>query len=351
MTETAGDAGGWTTGSLAEEGLRSEPLAALEAAIAGDEFVNIGSVLISRGGRIIFEGYFDGDGKDVIRNTRSATKTITGTLIGLAIEQGAISGLDTGVMSFFPDKLPVLYPDSRKEEITIEDLLTMSSLLECDDSNSFSRGNEERMYIIEDWVQFLLDLPIRGFPVWASRPADSPYGRSFSYCTAGTVALGAVLERATGMPVPEFANRSLFEPLGITSAEWQFIPTGTAMTGGGLGLTPRDLLQIGQVYLNGGAWNGRQVVPRAWVEASVRPHVQADDDVEYGYLWWLRSYRVGEVDCRAWMMLGNGGNKLAVFPELDLVTVITSTNYATRGMHEQTDRLLREHVLAAVERV
>jgi CubicO group peptidase (beta-lactamase class C family) len=336
------------TDSLQDGGLRPEPLAAIETAIARGDFVKIGSVLIARGGRLVYERYFDGTGPEEIRNTRSATKTITGMLVGLAIEHGFLPGVQVPVMSYFPDKQPVQYPDPRKEAITVEDLLTMSSLLECDDSNPFSRGHEERMYIIEDWVRFTLDLPIRGFPVWVPRPEDSPYGRSFSYCTAGSVTLGALLERASGMPVPEFADRYLFVPLGITTAEWQFIPTGTAMTGGGLGLTSRDLLKLGQLYLSRGSWNGTQVVPASWVEASVRPRARADDDVEYGYFWWLRRFTVNAASQLAWMMLGNGGNKVAVFPGLDLVTVITSTNYATRGMHEQTDRLLTEHVLTAV---
>jgi CubicO group peptidase (beta-lactamase class C family) len=150
------------------------------------------------------------------------------------------------------------------------------------------------------------------------------------------------------MPLPEFAGTHLFEPLGIVTAQWEFTPTGTAMTGGGLGLTSRDLLKLGQVYLNGGTWDGERIIAADWVEASVRPHAEVDDSVAYGYFWWLRDFSVQDRTERAWMMQGNGGNKVAVFPGLDLVAAITSTNYATRGMHEQTDRLLKEFVLASI---
>ena len=340
--------GTWSDSTPEEVDLSLSALDAMAAAIDAGEFVKVESVAIARHGSLAYEGYFGGTDADAIRNTRSATKTVTGMLVGIAIEQGFLAGVEEPVMRFFPDKQPVQYPDPRKEAITIEDFLTMSSLLEGDDDNSFSRGNEERMYLVEDWVQFALDLPIRGFPSYATKPADSPYGRSFSYFTAGVVTLGAVLERATGMPVPELARRHLFGPLGIERAEWQFSPLGTAMTGGGLGLTTRDLLKLGQLYLNGGVWNGTRLISQEWVERSVRPHVRVDEETEYGYLWWLRTFAVGDVACHAYLMLGNGGNKVAVFPELDMAAVITSTNYSTRGMHQQTERLLTEHVLPAL---
>jgi CubicO group peptidase (beta-lactamase class C family) len=346
---------GWLTVSADTVGIAHERLQAMERAIQSGEFVKITSVALARHGRLVYEAYFDDAGREGLRNTRSATKTVTSMLVGVAIDQGFLGGVDASVLPFFPDKQSARHPDPRKERITVEDFLTMSSILECDDFNSFSRGHEERMYLLEDWIQFTLDLPARGFPTWypggSTAPADQPYGRSFSYCTAGVVTLGGILERATGMDVPTFADRFLFGPIGIARREWQLTPSGSAMTGGGLALRSRDLLKLGQLYLNGGAWDGVRIISQPWVEASVRPHARVDDDTEYGYLWWLRAFSAGDSGRKyaSYFMSGNGGNKVSVFPELDLVAVITSVNYGTPGMHVQAERLISEHILAAVE--
>ncbi|HEV3486899.1 MAG TPA: serine hydrolase, partial [Vicinamibacterales bacterium] len=137
------------------------PMEALEKAIAANEFKKIGAVLVSKNGTIVYEKYFDGDASTQ-RDPRSAAKTITGMLVGIAVDQGVLKGVDTKVVPLFPDKQPLANPDKRKDAITVQDFLTMSSVLECDDWNEYSRGNEERMYIVEDWVKFLLDVPVRG---------------------------------------------------------------------------------------------------------------------------------------------------------------------------------------------
>jgi CubicO group peptidase (beta-lactamase class C family) len=120
-------------------------------------------------------------------------------------------------------------------------------------------------------------------------------------------------------------------------------------TGGGLRLSSRDLLKIAQLYLNGGSWQGKRIVDEAWVRASTQPHARIDDDTEYGYLWWLKSFKSGGKSYPAFFMSGNGGNKVLAFPKLDLAVVITSTNYNAHGMHEQTEKLLTDYILAAVE--
>ena len=340
----------WSLGSAADSGISSSRLQAMEAAIRSGGFTKIGSVLIARHGKLVYEGYFEGDA-NTRRDTRSATKSITDVLIGIAIREKKLSGVDARVLSLLPERArKVQNPDPRKAAITVEDFLTMSSPLECDDWNDFSRGNEERMYVVEDWAQFILDLPVRGRMHVGEQMEPPPYGRYFSYCTGGVFTLSEVLQKATGLRTDRYAQQMLFAPLGIASAQWVYSPLNVPQTGGGLRLTSRDLLKIAQLYLDGGSWHGAQIVDESWVRTSTQPRARIDDDTEYGYLWWLKSFKSSGKTYPAFFMSGNGGNKVVAIPSLQMTVAITSTNYSTHGMHEQTEKLLTEYVLAAVEK-
>jgi len=322
---------------------------AVTSAVKAGEFKQVTSVVVARHGKLVYENYFDGEGADSLRNTRSVTKTITGMLVGLAIDQQRLR-IDSPVLPHFPELRPLAAPDARKDKITVEDFLTMSSLLECDDENQLSRGNEDRMYLVEDWSRFVVDLPIRGFPDWQPRPEKSPYGRAWSYCTAGVTLLGPLLEKVTRQTVPAFAASNLFAPLGIDKFKWQFQPKGTAMTGGGLQLRSVDLMKLGQLYLDGGRWGGKQVIPAAWVARSIAPHANAREGYDYGYLWWLQSFKVDGRAVRSYGMAGAGGNKVFVLPELDAVVVITTTNFQTRDAHPLSEKLLTTLIMPVLMR-
>lgn len=334
---------------LAADSFSTERLSAMDAAVQSGEFGRITSVLISQRGQLVHEAYYAGD-VDTLRDTRSATKTITGMLIGQAIARGEMPGVEARLFESLGDPVAA-HPDPRKQAITLHDLLTMTSVLECNDWNQFSRGNEERMYTIEDWTQFALDLPVRGIPPWEPPAKDRPHGRAFSYCTAGVFLLGRVLEQASGRSVEAFARENLFEPLGIESARWLHSPLGHAQTGGGLRLRSRDLLHLGELYANGGRWNGEQIIPRDWVTASVRPYVRIDERNEYGYLWWLSEVELDGRTVAVRYMSGAGGNKVYVLPEAGLVVVVSSENFGRSDAHTLSDRLMVEHVLDAFTRL
>ena len=278
------------------------------------EYGEITSVVVSRAGEVVVEQYFDG-GAETLRNTRSCTKTVAGMLLGIAIERGIVASVEASLEDILGEPAP---------PVTLRDLLTMSSCLECDDWDDDSPGNEELMYPQEDWLGFALSLPLRD-------------ERTFSYCTAGVVALGIGLERVVGEPLSAFAQRELFDPLGIDRAEWQQTPLGQTSTAGGLLLTSRALLSLGELYLRGGGG----LVPPAWVAESLQPHARINVEIEYGYLWYLKEY-AGEP---GYFMAGTGGNRVQVFPERDLVAVITTTNFRRRDAIALSDRLVVEQIL------
>lgn len=351
---------GWTVAPPDMADVLPDKLAAMTEALRAKRFESITSVVVARHGRIVYEQYFDAEpardspatetGRDALRNTRSATKTVVGMLIGQAIADHRIAGVSAPVLRNLPKRYARHGAETpRKAAIRYEDLLTMSGPLECDDWNEWSRGNEERMYLLEDWLDFYWTLPLRGFPGWQPKPADSPYGRAFSYCTAGVVSLGAAVEGATGEPLDRYAERRLFAPLGITRLHWQRLPLGTPMAGGGLGLRSRDLLKLGQLYLQGGVWNGKPLMNAAWVQQSLSPKARMPDGTDYGYLWWL--HQLKSADGRTLgtaAMNGAGGNSVQVIPALDAVIVITSTNFQIRNAPKLTFQLLTEHLLPAL---
>jgi len=278
------------------------------------DYGTITSVVVSQGGDVVLEEYLDGD-VSTLRNTRSCTKTVAGMLVGMAIDRGIVAGVETSLQELLGEPAP---------PVKLRDLLTMSSCLDCDDWDDASPGNEELMYPQEDWLGFALRLPLRG-------------STGFSYCTAGVVALGVALERALGEPLSTFAERELFTPLGIERARWVYTPKGETSMAGGLELTSRSLLRLGELYLGG----GEDLIPARWVAESIRPHARIDDEMEYGYLWWLREY--GGESC--FFMTGMGGNRVHVLPESRRVAVITTTNFGRRDAHDLSDRLLEEQIL------
>ncbi len=320
----------------------------LDSLILANDFGRMTSILVAKDGKLIYEKYYQDTDANTLHNTRSATKTFGSILAGIAIDQGYISSEKALIMDYLKHKEPYKNPDPRKEKITLEDLLTMSSILECDDNNSASRGQEERMYVIEDWTQFYIDLPIQGFAPWQTKPEESPYGRNFRYCTAGANAVNEIVQSAIKVKLENFTKTQLFDPLEITDYKLQFSPTGVMINSGGHNIKSSDFLKLAQLYLNKGKWNGQQIISEEWVEKSTTPKLDAFNDLKYGYLFWLGQFGPEGKKQKAFFMSGNGGNKVMGFPDLNLAVVITSRNYNTRNMHQISHQILDEFVIPTI---
>ncbi|WP_422351533.1 serine hydrolase domain-containing protein [Flagellimonas sp.] len=318
----------------------------MDSTVASGKFERITSILVAKDGNVIFENYYNDHHVNSKHNTRSVTKTMATLLTGIAIDKGHITSETDKIFDYLQHKLPAQNPDKRKEAITIEDLLTMSSIVECNDSNRFSRGNEERMYIIEDWAKFYLDLPVYSYP-WGPKPKDRPYERAFSYCSAGSALVAEILQSALKSNLADFAVENLLKPLDITDYNLHYTPLGVLNTAGGSEYRSRDLLKLAQLCLNKGQWNGKQLISSAWMEKATTTKLEAYD-AEYGYLFWIKNFGKDK-KYKSYFMSGNGGNRVLVNPELGLTVVITTTNYGNRNAHDYSDEILNAFIVPAIE--
>lgn len=317
-------------------------LAGLEQAVARGDAPQTTSTVIVREGEVVYEKYWGEGAPDRGNDTRSATKSLTALAIGLAIADGKIRSVDDRAFAYLKDMEPFANDGSLKRNITIADLLTMSSALDCDDNND-TPGNEENMYPKPSWTRFTVDLPLK--QNWSR---DASGLGPWSYCTAGTFLLGQIVQRATGERVDRYIEKRLLDPLQAGPRQWDTSPTGEIQTGGGLELTSRDLAKLAWMVTDGGMWRGRQVVPKSWIGEVLTVRRDAFADMRYGYQYWHRIYpsKCGPVD--VWFMAGNGGNHVLSIPALRAAVVVTRTAYNTRGMHQQTMGLLERNVIPAL---
>ncbi|MEM8485034.1 MAG: serine hydrolase [Bacteroidota bacterium] len=316
--------------------------AEMERAIMADSFPNTTSVLLLQDGKLIYEGYFGYGDELLLNDTRSATKSLTALMAGVAIEAGLLAE-DQLVFPLLPDLAPVENDSPLKQQVTVADLLSMSSALACNDNEGTSPGNEANMYPLRSWSRWAVDIPAR-----EAYERDENGRGAFAYCTAGSFLMGQVIERVSGQTLDAFFKAHLFDPLGIETWQWSRSPTGEYMTGGGLRLRARDLAKIGLMVLNDGVWGNTQVIPASWVQKATSPIVVANPFQKYGYQFWRRAW---QTDCgpqEAPYMSGNGGNNVLMLPELDAVVVLTRQNYGRNGMHQQSTRLTENYALRAL---
>jgi CubicO group peptidase (beta-lactamase class C family) len=290
------------------------------------------SLLVSHRGHLTLEYYAPGSRSTRHANVKSASKSIISTLVGIAIERRLIAGVDERIVRWFPELRKDA--DSRKQDITIEDLLTMRSGLESTSGEHYGPWVRSR-----NWVRYALD-----------RPMVSDPGTSMEYSTGTSHILSAILTKASGKSTHQFATETLARPLGMTLARWPRDPQGIYFGGNEMLMTPKQMIAIGELYLNRGRAGGRQVVPAAWVEESCRPRTRSvwDPDREYGYGWWSQTFG-GHAACFAW---GFGGQYIMVFRDLELVVAVTSSTAASderRGYRRALFDLLESHILPAVD--
>lgn len=294
---------------------------------------NIHAVLVSRRGKLVFERYFKGSdeipgriygsrmediafGADTLHNVKSVSKSVASLALGIAIDRGLIRSVNEPIFSFFPELSDLRSPD--KDRIQLSHVLTMSMGLKWEEATPATgdhNNDEARMHMAWDPCRYVLGLPV-----------TAPAGQEFFYNTGALTLLSAIVRKATGQPLDEFARAALFDPLGIAAVEWGRV-RGDTDAGGGLRLRPRDMAKIGQLVLAGGRWNDRQVVSKAWIETSTATKLKATDDQSYGYLWWLGRARLNGREIQWVGALGRGGQSIRIVPELDLVVVVTAGYY------------------------
>lgn len=291
------------------------------------ELPRLRGVLVAQRGQVVLERYTGGAGADRATNVKSASKSILSVLVGIAIQEGHIRGLDQPIADFFPSYFARPGVDPRKRQITVGHLLSMQSGLESTSFNDYGAWVSSR-----DWVRAALDQPV----------VDQPGGRML-YSTGSTHLLSAILTRATGRSTWAYANEKLAEPLGFRIRPWQRDPQGIFFGGNDMYLTPGQLLRFGQMYLDGGVYSGRQVVPRSWVEESVRPRTSSPwNGHGYGLGWWSKD----SGGRRVFFAWGYGGQYVFVVPELELVAVFISQADGPRapghlpGIHRILDEYL-----------
>lgn len=342
---------GWQTASLDEVGIDEGKIRTAVGRIKNNTYQNVHSMLIVKDGKLVVEEYFPGyawdydDGQfqgdlvdfgmDTPHNLASVTKSFTSALVGIAIDRGFIPGVDEKVFAFFPEYADL--NDVVKDEITLEHLLTMTSGLDWNEMElPYSNTDNDlvQLFIVDGPIAYIL-----------AKPVFSQPGTEWYYNGGGTNLLGEVIRGATGQRIDDFAEEYLFAPLGITDYEWDHINPDMIHASGNLKLRPRDMAKLGYVYLNGGVWNGGRIVSEAWVEQSTESHVSLSPTEGYGYQWWLKMYGDGSRSVDAFHAEGWGGQRIIVFPRLDMVVVFTGGNYVDE---DPVDEIVARHILPAV---
>jgi CubicO group peptidase (beta-lactamase class C family) len=329
---------------------------------------NLHGVVVAREGHLVFERYFEGQenswgkflgptqfGPDILHNLYSVTKSVVALIYGVALAEGKVPPPDAPLYDQFPEYKELVEADPRRKERTIAHALTMTLGLQWDEiliPYSDPKNDEIGMEMAKDRYRFILERPVIG-----------PPGKRFVYSGGATALLGRIIARGTGQALPHYARTALFDPLGVGPTEWinnrdtwvaaTYGPgDGEPLSASGLCMTPRDLARIGQLVLNNGAVGHRQVLPARWLAECLTPRVSVDEQRRYGYQWYIGDFEYasrGKPRLDRWIgCFGNGGQRLFVMPDLDLVVAVIAGNYGARDQWMPPIRVMREAVLASI---
>ncbi len=336
----------WEKATPAEAGFQTDVAERLDAAMKAGSLKNLHAVVVIRNGKLVFERYYDGIDErwgqslgyllfdaETKHDLRSVSKSIVGLLYGIALDAGQAPALDSPILDSFPEYKD-LAADPARLRLTVADALTMRLGTEWNEELPYDnpQNSEIAMELAPDRYRFILE-----------RPFVTEPGRQWDYNGGATALLAELIERGSGQSVFDFAREKLFTPLGIDDVEWIKGNDGAFAAASGLRMRPRDVAKVGQVVLNQGQWEGKALISEDWLKAAFTPRTAVDDELEYGYQWWLGKMReTGQ----PWMAaFGNGGQRLIIIPSLDLAVVVNAGNYNQPDAWKLPVRIMAEYVL------
>lgn len=348
---------GWATIKPSEAGFDPAALASLTQAAESGAIHNVHAVLVEHAGRLVYERYFKGSderwgepvgtvsfNRDSLHDLRSVSKSVTTALLGIALAGNYHEVLARPITSYFDDLKGSF--GSGVEKISLQHVLTMTAGLEWNEMTvpyTNSSNDEIRLYYTSDPVAMVL-----------GRTAQDPAGSKWYYNGGLSQVVAGLIRRKTGLPLHKFAEKVLFEPLGITTYEWlgsSAWKTGTSPSAAsGLRMRARDLAKIGSVFLHKGVWKGRQVIPADWIDLSTQPHVEkipwgrSTGTYGYGFMWYPGRTK-GAENYRLIRAAGNGNQRIFILPDLHLAITVYAGNY--NDYSHASDAKVLDHVLAA----
>lgn len=305
-------------------------LDSIDISVRNGVYPNLDAIVISQHNKIVFQKYYNTQRKDSLHDIRSAFKSITSILIGIALDKGFVKNLNQKVYDFFPNYQKPTVWDKRKDSLTIEYLLTMKSGFNCEEWNG-NKDCEDEMETTNDWIKFCLDLDLKNSP-----------GSKWDYTSINAMILSGIIANSSGMSVSEFSEKYLFNPLKIAKYRWTKDAIGHETTAGSFYISPTDMLKIGELVLNNGVYIGKRIVSAKWIEQMTQKVTLIEDfsnvrisknkqaipqPTYYGYMWYNEQVKTEKLDYNLIFASGNGGQYIMVVKELDLVVAFMGNSY------------------------